>query len=181
MDAYPKLKKHLDFYVDVITSDNRPYGLHRARKQEFFEEPTIISLRKCSIPQFSYVAAPAYVTAEWYLIKTSKVSMKYLTCLLNSTLIKFWLLKMGKMQGSIYQVDKDPLVNIPILVPDKQTENILSECCDKIYDIRTNDKSADISEVEQLIDDIVYNAYDLSRDEILIVENTIEEWENSKK
>ena len=88
---------------------------------------------------------------------------------------------MGKMQGSIYQVDKDPLVNIPILVPDKQTENILSECCDKIYDIRTNDKSADISEVEQLIDDIVYNAYDLSRDEILIVENTIEEWENSKK
>ena len=59
MDAYPKLKKHLDFYVDVITSDNRPYGLHRARKQEFFEEPTIISLRKCSIPQFSYVAAPA--------------------------------------------------------------------------------------------------------------------------
>lgn len=50
MNEYPKLKKHLDFYVDVITSDNRPYGLHRARKQEFFEEPTIVSLRKCSIP-----------------------------------------------------------------------------------------------------------------------------------
>lgn len=31
MNEYPKLKKHLDFYVDVITSDNRPYGLHRAR------------------------------------------------------------------------------------------------------------------------------------------------------
>ncbi|MGI6096236.1 MAG: Eco57I restriction-modification methylase domain-containing protein [Lachnospiraceae bacterium] len=181
MDSYPKLKKHLDFYVDVITSDNRPYGLHRARKQEFFEEPTIISLRKCSIPQFSYVDAPAYVTAEWYLIKTSKVSMKYLTCLLNSTLIKFWLLKMGKMQGSIYQVDKEPLVNIPIVVPDKQTENILSECCDKIYEIRANDKNADISEVEQFIDDIVYNAYYLTKDEILIVEKTIEEWENSKK
>ena len=107
--------------------------------------------------------------------------MKYLTCLLNSTLIKFWLLKMGKMQGSIYQVDKEPLVNIPILIPDKQTESILSECCDKIYEIRKNDKSADISQVEQFIDDIVYNSYALTRDEILIVKNTIEEWENSKK
>ncbi len=181
MDAYPKLKKHLDFYVDVITSDNRPYGLHRARKQEFFEEPTIISLRKCSTPQFSYIASPAYVTAEWYLIKTSKVSMKYLTCLLNSTLIKFWLLKMGKMQGSIYQVDKDPLVNIPVFIPDKQTENTLSECCDKIYKIRGKNKNADISEIEKFIDDIVYSAYGLTRNEILTVENTIGAWENSKK
>lgn len=181
MDEYPKLKKHLDFYVDVITSDNRPYGLHRARKQEFFEEPTIVSLRKCSIPQFSYVAEPAYVTAEWYLIKTSKVSMKYLTCLLNSTLIKFWLLKMGKMQGSIYQVDKEPLVNIPILIPDKKTENILSECCDKIYKVKENDKSADISEIEKMVDDVVYSAYALTRDEVLTVENTIKEWEKSKK
>lgn len=181
MNEYPKLKKHLDFYVDVITSDNRPYGLHRARKQEFFEEPTIVSLRKCSIPQFSYVAEPAYVTAEWYLIKTSKVSMKYLTCLLNSTLIKFWLLKMGKMQGSIYQVDKEPLVNIPILIPDKKTENILSECCDKIYKVKENDKSADISEIEKMVDDVVYSAYALTRDEILTVENIIKEWEESKK
>lgn len=181
MDEYPKLKKHLDFYVDVITSDNRPYGLHRARKQEFFEEPTIVSLRKCSIPQFSYVAEPAYVTAEWYLIKTSKVSMKYLTCLLNSTLIKFWLLKMGKMQGSIYQVDKEPLVNIPILIPDKKTENILSECCDKIYKVKENDKSADISEIEKMVDDVVYSAYALTRDEVLTVENTIKEWEKSGK
>lgn len=181
MDGYPKLRKHLDFYVDVITSDNRPYGLHRARKQEFFEEPTIISLRKCSIPQFSYVAEPAYVTAEWYLIKTSKVSMKYLTCLLNSTLIKFWLLKMGKMQGSIYQVDKEPLVNIPILIPDKKTENILSACCDKIYKIKENDKSADISEIEKMVDDVIYSAYALTRDEVLTVENAIKEWEKSKK
>ena len=57
----------------------------------------------------------------------------------------------------------------------------MSECCDKIYEIRANDKNADISEVEQFIDDIVYNAYALTKDDILIVEKTIEEWENSKK
>ena len=85
------------------------------------------------------------------------------------------------MQGSIYQVDKDPLVNIPVFIPDKQTENTLSECCDKIYKIRGKNKNADISEIEKFIDDIVYSAYDLTRNEILTVENTIGAWENSKK
>src|SRR5690606_34161530 len=30
---YPNIKKHLDRFNDVITSDNKPYGLHRAREE----------------------------------------------------------------------------------------------------------------------------------------------------
>ena len=106
MDKFPKLKKHLDKYVSVITSDNKPYGLHRARKQEFFDGEKIVSLRKCKIPTFSYINEPSYVTAEWYVIKTERINMKYLTCLLNSKIIKFWLLKMGKIQGAIIKLIK---------------------------------------------------------------------------
>lgn len=36
MDDYPNLKKHLDKFQNVITSDNKPYGLHRARDEKFF-------------------------------------------------------------------------------------------------------------------------------------------------
>ncbi len=36
MDNYPNLKKHLDKFKKVITSDNKPYGLHRARDEKFF-------------------------------------------------------------------------------------------------------------------------------------------------
>lgn len=32
-----------------------------------------------------------------------------------------------------------------------------------------------------MVDDVVYSAYALTRDEILTVENTIKEWEESKK
>ena len=85
------------------------------------------------------------------------------------------------MQGATYQVDKAPLLNIPIVIPDKKIENIFIECCDKIYKIREYEKNADISEIEQFIDDIVYSAYGLTKDDVLTVESTIEEWENMNK
>ena len=180
MGSYPNIKKHLDHYVDVITSDNRPYGLHRARKQEFFENPKIVSIRKCQYPQFSYVEQPSYVTAEWYLIMTSRVDMKYLTCLLNSRLIKFWLLKMGKMQGNIFQVDKEPLVNIPILVPDAALEESMKVLFDHIMKVRNSNKNGDISEFEKQIDKLVYEAYGLSTPVIDAIEEELCAWENKK-
>ena len=180
MDSYPIIKNHLDKYVDVITSDNRPYGLHRARKQEFFENPAIVSLRKCSIPQFSYIETPAYVTAEWYVIMTNRVDLRYLTALLNSKIIKFWLLKMGKMQGSIYQVDKEPLVNIPILKPNNELEIEIVELYDKVIEIKSDNRNADSSEFEDTIDALLYDAYQLNDVDISTIEKTIYDWENNK-
>lgn len=52
---YPNIKKHLNQFKDIITSDNKPYGLHRARKEEIFTNEKIIVTRKCSIPTFSYL------------------------------------------------------------------------------------------------------------------------------
>ena len=179
MNTYPVIKKHLDRYVEVITSDNRPYGLHRARKQEFFENPKICSLRKCAIPTFSYIDRPAYVTAEWYLIMTDRVDMRYLTVLLNSALIKFWLLKMGKIQGNIYQVDKDPLVKIPILKPDGELSSIIADIHNNIAQKRFDGK--DTSDLEKKADSLIFEAYGLDNRDIAIVEQTIAAWENKQK
>ncbi|GAA7940115.1 class I SAM-dependent DNA methyltransferase [Helicobacter pylori] len=68
MDDYPNLKKHLDRFKEVITSDNKPYGLHRARDERFFTgNPRIIVLRKCAKePIFSYVNFDCYVSATFY-------------------------------------------------------------------------------------------------------------------
>jgi adenine-specific DNA-methyltransferase len=181
MDKYPVLKEHLNKYVEVITSDNRPYGLHRARKQEFFENPKICSIRKSAIPSFSYIDIPAYVTAEWYLIMTKRVDMKYLTVLLNSTLIKFWLLKMGKIQGSIYQVDKDPLVKIPILVPSADLCRKICDLYECIVENKKNNKTNDTTRYEKEADKLLYAAYGLNDLDVEIIENTICEWETQKR
>lgn len=54
------------------------------------------------------------------IIKTDRLNLKFLTALLNSKLIAFWLRHKGKMQGNNYQIDKEPLLEIPIIETDKQ-------------------------------------------------------------
>lgn len=177
MNRYPNIKRHLDKYVRVITSDNRPYGLHRARKQEFFEEPSIVSIRKCKTPTFTFIEEPAYVTAEYYLIKTERVDMKYLTSLFNSSLCKFWLLKMGKIQGSIFQVDKDPLVKIPIALAESEIENRIVDLYDKVVEEKIQDRYADINNLQKEIDNLIYKVYSLNEEDVETIENSLIIWE----
>lgn len=118
---YPNIKRHLDQFADIITSDNKPYGLHRAREERFFQNEKIIVQRKCpGRPIFTYANFDTYVSATFYLIQTERVNLKFLTALLNSKLIAFWLKNKGKMQGNNYQIDKEPLLEIPIVATDKQ-------------------------------------------------------------
>lgn len=117
---YPNIKKHLDKFSKVITSDNKPYGLHRARNEE------ILSIRKHERPAFSYVTLDTYVNRTFNIIKTDRVNLKYLLVLLNSKLTKFWLKEKGKMQGDIFQVDITPIISIPLIIVSKDQEAFIS-------------------------------------------------------
>ncbi len=144
MDDYPNLKKHLDRFKEVITSDNKPYGLHRARDERFFTgNPRIIVLRKCAKePIFSYVNFDCYVSATFYIIKTKRFDSKFLVGLLNSLLIRFWLKHRGKVQGNNYQIDKEPLMNIPLIKITKSnqpTADKIIALVDKILQAKEKD------------------------------------------
>jgi adenine-specific DNA-methyltransferase len=114
----------LDKFEQVITasSGNKPYGIHRARNEKFFKGEKILSLRKSSNrPSFSYVNFDSYVNQAFYVIQSNRINLKYLTALLNSKMVAFWLRHQGKMQGDNYQIDKEPILNIPIKTNSKQT------------------------------------------------------------
>ncbi|HAA1668657.1 TPA_asm: class I SAM-dependent DNA methyltransferase [Campylobacter jejuni] len=175
MDNYPNLKKHLDKFQNVITSDNKPYGLHRARDEKFFTgSPRIVALRKCvGGPKFSYVDFDCYVSATFYVIKTQRINVKYLTAILNSKLIAFWLKHKGKMQGNNYQIDKEPLLNIPIVTINSKNQNIVDELInlvDEILKAKEQDKNANTQELENKINSLVYKLYNLTEEEIKIIE-----------
>lgn len=169
MKEYPILKKHLDNFKEVITSDNKPYGLHRARKEEFFIENKIVSLRKTSEPYFCYLDKPSYFMAEFYILKTDRINMKYLTGLLNSKLVAFWLRYMGKMQGNNYQIDKEPLMNIPIKIASENIENKIIDLVDEIIELKKLNK--DTQDLEEKIDEMVYDLYGLTEDEKELIRN----------
>ncbi|KPK51731.1 MAG: hypothetical protein AMS22_10440 [Thiotrichales bacterium SG8_50] len=184
---YPHIKKHLDRFKDVITSDFGPYGLHRARDERFFVGRKIVSLRKTSRPQFSYSEFPCYVSQTFNVIKPSDIDLKYLLGILNSRVVYYWLDKKGKKQGDQLQVDKEPLVNIPIRIADKQSEvdkqrrDQLVELVDQMIVLHGHLGSArtphekeriqrQIEALNSRIDRHVYDLYELTEDEIRLIE-----------
>ncbi|WQU49162.1 Eco57I restriction-modification methylase domain-containing protein [Helicobacter pylori] len=176
MDDYPNLKKHLDRFKEVITSDNKPYGLHRARDERFFTgDPRIIVLRKCAKePIFSYVNFDCYVSATFYIIKTKRFDSKFLVGLLNSLLIRFWLKHRGKVQGNNYQIDKEPLMNIPLIKITKSNKPIADKIIalvDKILQAKEENPKANTQGLEKEIDALVYQLYHLTDEEIKTIED----------
>ena len=164
IENYPKIKEHLNIYSEIITSDNKPYGLHRARDEKFFQGEKIISLRKCvKEPIFTYCKEDCYVPQTFFSIKTDRFNMKYLTGLLNSKLIAFWLRYMGKMQGSNYQIDKEPLMNIPIKIASNEIEEKIINLVERIVERKKLDK--DTQDLENQIDEMVYGLYELTEEE----------------
>lgn len=181
IDSYPNIKKHLDKFKKVITSDNKPYGLHRAKKEKFFKGEKIIALRKCLRPTFTYVNFDSYVSATFYIIKSERINQKYLTAILNSNLTAFWLKNKGKMQGNNYQLDKEPLVNISIFLGDEKQQEIIINMVDKIIilnkELREITENSDkwqklkeeIEKTDKLIDQKIYELYGLTEEEIKVV------------
>lgn len=112
---YPNIKKHLDKFQNIITSDNKPYGVHRTRNEKIFKGEKILSIRKCLYPSFAFVDFDSYVNRTYNIIQTDKLSLKYLTAILNSKLVVFWLREKGKLQGDVFQVDINPITSIPLI------------------------------------------------------------------
>ena len=72
------------------------------------------------------------------------------------------------MQGNNYQLDKEPLLEIPIHKPnDKQANDIIS-LVDKI--LGNKKQGIDTTNLEHQIDQLVYQLYELSSEEIAIIE-----------
>ncbi|MEA2039946.1 MAG: N-6 DNA methylase [Thermodesulfobacteriota bacterium] len=160
MNAYPNIKRHLDRFIGIISSDNKPYGLHRARKESFFQGNKIISLRKCpQRPVFTYTDFDCYVSQTFFVIKSSRISQKYLTAFLNSSITAFWLRHKGKMQGTAYQIDKGPIQEIPIYNPEKPLQLLFSNIVDSILFSKENEFEGESKTFETITDALVFQLY----------------------
>ena len=181
INEFPNLKNHLDRFKKILTSAFAPYGLHRPREERFFKGQSIFLLRKTMYPAFTYVDFPCYITRAFLILKPEKINLKYLTAILNSKLIYFWLKNRGKKQGEQLQIDKEPLMEIPLFkVEDREQMKVATlvdlimaktiefkktpQNTDKWYLLKT-----EIEKINQEIDEYVYKLYGLTDDEIKVV------------
>jgi hypothetical protein len=181
IEKFPGIKKHLDKFKAVLTSAYKPYGLHRPREERLFEGNAIFSVRKTRRPAFSYAEFPAYVARTFMIIKPNnwKESFEYITAVLNSDLIFSWLYSQGKKQGEQLQVDKEPLLAMPIKRIDfksseeKKSHDELVKLSQRAALLAQQDDADASEEVENKINALVYKLYGLSGADIKILEASL--------
>ncbi|ELZ8929071.1 class I SAM-dependent DNA methyltransferase [Campylobacter coli] len=184
LDDLPNLKQHFQKYKEILKESkikyktpNKPYFyLHREREEKFFKkgEEKIISQVRCIEPIFVYSNENFYGSRALFFIQTCRINLKYLTGVLNSKLIAFWLKHKGKIQGNLFKIDKEPLLNIPVVNINSKNEklaNKLISLVDEILKAKEQDKNANTQELENKINSLVYKLYNLTEEEIKIIEN----------
>jgi len=89
-----------------------------------------------------------------------------------------------KFYGTIYywfsyyfkdvNIKPEQLRKIPVALPDKETKNTIVSLVDRILAAKHENPAADTSELGKQIDQLVYELYGLTKEEIRIVEGETE-------
>ena len=112
----------------------------------------------------------AWVREEY----SSKISMLTFLAIINSSYIRFLYNRLVQESGRVFpQVKLTHLKKLPIVLPDEQLGKDLSVLADKILNTKRDNPSADTSLCESEIDNLVYRLYDLSEEDIEMIEKKL--------
>jgi hypothetical protein len=94
---YPAIKEHLDNYISQLTKrgdkGDTPYNLRNCAYLEEFEKPKIVYPNMTKYFPFSYDETKALANQKCYIMtsRDTSISLKFLTAVFNSKLIKLWI------------------------------------------------------------------------------------------
>lgn len=171
VEDYPAIKKHLDKYYTKLknraTKGDTPYNLRSCAYLEDFYNPKVIWKRIGSIIRFSYDDKGSFGLDSTCFIASKHA--KFLCCILNSKLGHF-MLKNAPRTGTGDLILSVQAIS-PIPVPKGIDETPFEDLVDRLLSEKENDINADVSNIESTINELVYSIYDLSDNEIKIIEN----------
>ena len=99
--------------------------------------------------------------------------LKFILALLNSKLFDFiyWAINPEKGEA-LAEVKAMHLDQLPIKLADNSTQEKIETLVDQILTKKSQDYSADTSDLENQIDQLVYQLYELTEEEIKIIEGS---------
>ena len=175
-NKYPNIKKHLDKTAHFITSSNAPYGLHRDRSSKVnpFEIPKLLCPGMFKFPHFTYDDKKYYVGFSFSVIweKNTNYDLKYLLGIMNSKLGEYWFNTNGKKRGIGVDIGVKVYRQFPVkeVIPKNQIP--LINAVNQILSLKKENPKADTTSLEKEIDQIVYKLYNLTQEEIEIIETS---------
>ncbi|GAA9212857.1 class I SAM-dependent DNA methyltransferase [Helicobacter pylori] len=175
---YPATKAHLDAHWDTIATrcdqGDTPYHLRNCAYLEDFEKEKIVyPCIMAKEPCFVYEEKGFYAPAPANIITGDKIEIKYITALLNSKCIYFAMRKFYMGGGIEGELKTNNLEKIPIPKITPQNQKLAHKITDgakAILEAKEKDPKANTQKLEKEIDALVYQLYNLTDEEIKIIE-----------
>ncbi|EFP5748337.1 class I SAM-dependent DNA methyltransferase, partial [Campylobacter jejuni] len=179
IENYPSLKKHFDeFYPQLEKRADKgltPYNLRNcAYIEEFEKEKIVYPCIMAKEPCFSYETSFAFAMAPANIITSNSDILKYILAFLNSDFIYLMLRKFYMGGGIEGELKTNNLEKLPIPKINSKNQKLADELInlvDKILKAKEQDKNANTQELENKINSLVYKLYNLTEEEIKIIEN----------
>ncbi|EAH6017500.1 Eco57I restriction-modification methylase domain-containing protein [Campylobacter jejuni] len=179
IEHYPSLKKHFDeFYLQLEKRSDKgltPYNLRNCAYIEEFEKEKIVYPETTQGAYFVYDNKGIFLEKTAFFIVCE--NLKYLLGLLSSNLITYYYKNFSqgcKLGIKGYQYNKHALENLPLPKINSKNEKLANELIslvDEILKAKEQDKNANTQELENKINSLVYKLYNLTEEEIKIIEN----------
>ncbi len=179
IDHYPSLKKHFDeFYPQLEKRADKgltPYNLRNCAYIEEFEREKIVYSEIVRKPQF-YLDTKLNFYAEATSFILTGENLKYLIAFLNNDFVAFIFKTFyagGNLGENGFRYKKAFLEKLPIPKINSKNEKLANELInlvDEILKVKEQDKNANTQELENKINSIVYKLYNLTEEEIKIIE-----------
>ncbi len=182
---YPIIYSHLLSHKDKLLKRNKDetgkryewYCLQRWAAnyyQDFEKEKIVYPCIMAKEPCFVYEEKGFYAPAPANIITGDKIEIKYITALLNSKCIYFAMRKFYMGGGIEGELKTNNLEKIPIPQITPQNQKLahkITDCAKVILEAKEKDPKANTQKLEKEIDALVYQLYNLTDEEIKIIEN----------
>lgn len=188
IDKFPNIKKYLNEHKESLynraeAKDDKYswYRLQRPRKKSLFEvDEKIVVPYRATENKFAYDDQKYFNDGgdiRIIVANNDSISTKYILAILNSKLMNFYFSFIGRRKGNVFEYFVEPLYKIPIKNAAKNKQQPIINIVDKIIelthskDFQNNETKQQLFEnYENQIDEMVYQLYELTEEEILLIE-----------
>ncbi|MEJ8614579.1 class I SAM-dependent DNA methyltransferase [Helicobacter pylori] len=183
IEKYPTLKSHLDAHYDTIATrsdqGDTPYHLRNCAYLEDFEKEKIVWNPVSGEYFFTFIKDEFYFNNSLFMMTSRTLETRdlyYILGLLNTTLYRWLTIQMTNLItiGKYAYGSKDKIERLPIpkiTKSNKPTADKITALVDKILQSKEKDPKANTLELEKEIDALVYRLYNLTDEEIKIIED----------
>ncbi len=146
-------------------------NLRNCAFEDKINQEKIIWLEISDKANYAYDTENMYLTNSAYFL--SGKNLKYLLALLNSKLLDFYFFQItAKIAGGRKRYTKQYVEQLPIKEISEKEQEPFIEKVNQILSLKKENPESDTSVLEKEIDEMVYKLYDLTADEVAIVEGS---------